>query len=396
MKTLKLICLLACVLVSGFVFGSCSDNSTDYRYVCVQQKDEDRWSILDLETGEILCPDEFENETSVGYEDGILVAQNKKGKWEYFNVSDPSKFLGEDSYSQAAIFEPGCDATFVVRPDKPIALINRDFEEITTLPDDITDVRAFAEGRAPFCRDGKWGYLDESGKEVIEARYDFVSAFRKGYALAFTETKINLIDKDGKSQAAFNRNRYTAMGIEVMGDEWLPLQKGDEIVFVDMNGEEKFTSPKMRPSDLGCYQMFNGKTAFYDGGQYGIIDKEGTVLVKPKYDMLLSLEYDDLYIAEDEDGYGIINGNGDVIVPLKYDELYALRKNRFIVSDGEYYMLINEKGDRLSDKLDDCSRSKFQELYNEDVEEVVEEAAPYVDDSYYDADSVAVAEEYGY
>ncbi|MGZ5189645.1 MAG: WG repeat-containing protein [Flavisolibacter sp.] len=57
-------------------------------------------------------------------------------------------------------------------------------------------------GRTPVKFNGKWGYIDESGKEVIPTRYDTVDAFYKNNALVVINNKIGIIDRDGKEKVA--------------------------------------------------------------------------------------------------------------------------------------------------------------------------------------------------
>lgn len=40
----------------------------------------------------------------------------------------------------------------------------------------------FREGMASVCRDGKWGFIDTSGNEVVPCKYDCVDYFHEGMA----------------------------------------------------------------------------------------------------------------------------------------------------------------------------------------------------------------------
>jgi len=45
---------------------------------------------------------------------------------------------------------------------------------------------AFGEGLAPVKKDGKWGYMDNTGKIIIETKYDQVGEFSDGLAWVCT------------------------------------------------------------------------------------------------------------------------------------------------------------------------------------------------------------------
>ena len=48
------------------------------------------------------------------------------------------------------------------------------------------DAGLFSDGLAPVKQDGKWGYIDETGKTVIPFQYDIAGIFSEGYALVGT------------------------------------------------------------------------------------------------------------------------------------------------------------------------------------------------------------------
>ena len=56
----------------------------------------------------------------------------------------------------------------------------------------------FSEGLAVVEFDGKYGYIDKTGKEIIPPKYDYTQPFNNGVAIALKDGKIYLIDKYGK------------------------------------------------------------------------------------------------------------------------------------------------------------------------------------------------------
>ena len=45
-----------------------------------------------------------------------------------------------------------------------------------------SDARRFADGRAAVCLYGRWGFIDREGKMVVPAKYLEVADFYKGFA----------------------------------------------------------------------------------------------------------------------------------------------------------------------------------------------------------------------
>ena len=58
--------------------------------------------------------------------------------------------------------------------------------------------RRFSEGLADVCLNGKWGFIDKTGKEIIECKYDKTTRFNEGLALVELNGKCGLINKNGK------------------------------------------------------------------------------------------------------------------------------------------------------------------------------------------------------
>jgi hypothetical protein len=58
-------------------------------------------------------------------------------------------------------------------------------------------VWGFREGFVKVTLDGKWGFVDKTGKEVIPLKYDWVIDFYDGLAEVELDSKWGFIDKKG-------------------------------------------------------------------------------------------------------------------------------------------------------------------------------------------------------
>ena len=56
----------------------------------------------------------------------------------------------------------------------------------------------FEEGLAAVCLNGKWGFIDKTGKEVIALKYDFAYGFSGGLAQVELNEKHSFIDTTGR------------------------------------------------------------------------------------------------------------------------------------------------------------------------------------------------------
>lgn len=68
------------------------------------------------------------------------------------------------------------------------------------IPNKYEDLLSFTEGLAAFKKQGKWGFVDTTGKEVIPAMYEYLhgEGFIKGTAFIKSNGKWGMIDKSGK------------------------------------------------------------------------------------------------------------------------------------------------------------------------------------------------------
>ena len=56
----------------------------------------------------------------------------------------------------------------------------------------------FHNGFAEVMINGKWGFIDESGKEVVPLIYDYIESFENGFAEVMINDKWGFIDESGK------------------------------------------------------------------------------------------------------------------------------------------------------------------------------------------------------
>ena len=85
----------------------------------------------------------------------------------------------------------------------------------------------------PVKQDGKWGYIDKTGKIVINPQFDSATSFSKGLARVVIGDKWGYIDKTGKivinpqfdSAASF----CDGLARVVIGDKWGYIDKTESM-----------------------------------------------------------------------------------------------------------------------------------------------------------------------
>jgi hypothetical protein len=321
------------------------------------------WSIVDLNTGEILYEDEFKEPPSAIVDDKFCV-RNGDGFFDYYSISNVSQPINSESYLRATAFnESGIALT--VKKGEGIALINEKCEVVKKLDKTIQEADEFCNGYSVI-RDesGKMGYIDETGDIVIKPKYDFAFSFSEdGIAIVGNEgvdslSKFAAIDIKGKELFSFSSKDYRIfsdgyINISEFKHGYLPLQKENkEVVLLDKNGKEVISVGKWNDYSGNGPYIYNGVMIFKEGDSYGLKDENGKIIIRAKYDSIDETRLTnkkDYYLAKKQGKFGIIDKNDNIILPFIYDDLIILTKAILLQGDSKSYSLMNIDGDDISE-----------------------------------------------
>ena len=168
----------------------------------------------------------------------------------------------------------------------------------------------FSEGFALVQMNDKWGFIDKNGNEVIPCKYDDAGGFSEGFALVQMNGKWGFVDKNGnevipcKYDDAWDFSEGLAL-----------VQMNDKWGFIDKNGNEV----------IPC--IYDGAGGFSEGfalvqmnDKWGFIDKNGNEVIPCKYDDAWHFS-EGLAPVKKNDKWGYIDKNGNEIIPCKYDDV---------------------------------------------------------------------------
>lgn len=203
-------------------------------------------------------------------------------------------------------------------------LIDMDGNKVAELPDGVlsNSFQRFNKGQLHVFRlEGnkmlptmKWGVIDKSGKLIVPTIYNAMGAMSDGLINAYINGKGGYILPDGKVVHQF------------VYDEAYPFSNGLAKV-----GQRK-----------------HGKI------KYGLIDREGNIVVPVEYDSMQDGFSDGLKAVGKLDAksgkwsYGFIDTNGNVAIPLKFSMVGTFNEGLCAVKDNEHkhnVAFINVSGD---------------------------------------------------
>ena len=184
------------------------------------------------------------------------------------------------------------------------------------------EARQFHDGRASVGNDGKYGYIDTKGKEIIPLIYDYASDFSDGIAVVRNEGKYQIIDKSGKS---ITQPIYTSFGwFVVNGTAKLGDYDAETTGLIDKNGKEIIPLNNSYEDFGYCREGF---ITIKKNNKWGFLDKTGKQVIPCIYDEVY--DFSDGYAVVKKDGiYGYLTKEGKCTLDIDDSELKSLITNK--------------------------------------------------------------------
>lgn len=185
---------------------------------------------------------------------------------------------------------------------------------------------------------GKWGFLDEKGYEVIPHTFDQAKDFSEGLAAVRLGSKYGYIDGKGNfviplrfDQAFSFKNGLAKVVCD--GLEGVITEDGKTVIsckYQDIEFNFRDNVIKARQGNRYGYINFSGKTLIpFDYESIGVFDENGAALVR-------------------KDGkYGFVSLSGKEILACEYTYPQEFGPRFYLISKGKLYGLIDKKDKHL-------------------------------------------------
>ncbi len=141
---------------------------------------------------------------SLGVFSQNLITQAKPyGKKEWGYINQNGEFIINPIYKKCSEFSE--NGLAVIYESKQLLFINTNGKILTTELRDFRlkevfgfGLQGYHDGMVAVKKNDKWGYLDSKGKVAVELKYDKVTIFDGGYAIAKTENDFFVINHSGE------------------------------------------------------------------------------------------------------------------------------------------------------------------------------------------------------
>ena len=339
---MKFLLRIALAAMAAFLLTACSGSDSTYQYkteyLPVQLVGSEKWSILDVNNGEVVIKDAFDTAPSP-IVNGMFYVMNEDGSYHYYDVSAPTKPVSGPWGSVTAFSDDG--VAVCSRVGGPLCVIDRTGQIIKELPKEISQCSMFSRGMAAFQNDnGSWGYINTSGDTIVPAIYSTVNLFLyNDYALVIDENQagdsivnFSVIDKAGKVMFTASSNEYQPVQPYYINGV-LPVVKGDTLVCLNPDGKE-VDNPIDDDEQVakGGYDDYSrtpsGDYIVIKGKKVGLEDKYCKQLIPIKHDNLIDINGERL-IAVDGDTFHIIDRNGNAVGNTKFSNAHVSVDNPY-------------------------------------------------------------------
>lgn len=255
----------------------------------------------------------------LGFSEG-LAAADLSARWGY--IDNTGAFKIERSYEEVLSFHKGYAA---VRPaqgkwgliDKTgNMVIPPKYEAIGDCGNASTPLEPNDLILCPYRAEGKWGFIEinsASEEPKIAAKYENVQPFSEGFAAVSQLGKWGFIDKTGKQIT------------DLKFDQVSP--------FRDRVAEGHFGSDFVIIGDIGTISMsdpLKSNSFFHDGlglslkkGKYGFINKAGKTVIKRKFTYAEDFSEGFAVVGVANARRGFIDVDGSLVIPPVFDEAYS-------------------------------------------------------------------------
>ncbi len=216
------------------------------------------------------------------------------------------------------------DYTWVKLPNQEhYTLIHKSGKIIPTKP--YKKVGYFFEDQTDVCavyENGKMGFIDMTGKEIIPCKYLGTSYFKNGLTCVTLydgkEEKYGFINKKGEFVIKMQFNQPGPSSFEY---GMARVRVNGKTVLIDTTGRVVFKTA--HGNIQGVYKdlisVFKGKNRT----NWGWVNLKDEVVIHQKYDHVIDFNDDGLAIVELNGLKGVIDTSGKMVVPLKYKTVYC-------------------------------------------------------------------------
>jgi len=194
----------------------------------------------------------------------------------------------------------------------------------------------FSEDMAAVLIKDKWGFVNSQGKVVVPARFDKCSSFSEGFSAVVLDGKWKFIDRQGNlvRNVAFEIARSFSGGLAA----------------VKVDGKWGYVDQKMtlviKPTFDDAWYFSEGLAPVRIGSKWGYVDTTGRVAIEPRYYWADEFSEGLAFVEGGTDNEGYIDKTGKLVIAGRFfsAKLFSQGLAGVLTQAGGAYCLIDKSG----------------------------------------------------
>jgi hypothetical protein len=233
-----------------------------------------------------------------------------KKKISKLEINNSSKSISKkidwrEKYDDFSDFSEGLA---YVRKNGKYGFINEEGKEVIPCIYDIA--YKFVEGLAKVEKNGKDGFINKEGIEVVPCLYDWVNYFSEGLVAAKKLDKFGFVDKNGKEAIPFIYDDAASFS---ENKAW--VKKNNTQYFINKLGDcVKDCSEEINKANEinKNYRLEEGMAKVKKNGKFGFIDSQGNWVIQPIFEEVYGFQNGHAHVKQNGMWF-FIDKNGNCI-----------------------------------------------------------------------------------
>jgi len=207
---------------------------------------------------------------------------------------------------------------------------------------------------------GKWGAVNRSGEVIIEPQFHYIFPFKNGVAKVAQGgdkfgigSKWGYVNAQGKMVVPAEYDyvgNFMSNGLVKVCEGGYFEEFGEHVPYPELEEMDRLESRATTPKMGEKVQLKN--TKMWTNGKWGLYDRQGRLVLPPKYDRIADNTFNGLLKAcngcriDSENFYqdewlggqqGFIDGKGVEVIPLEYSFIMQIEENLCFAATNEKY-----------------------------------------------------------
>lgn len=212
-------------------------------------------------------------------------------------------------------------------------------------------------------KNGKYGIIDLSGKELLPCEYDSISALEgvKNSLKISKEGKFGIANTEGKVIVTVEYTDIQGMGTDNK-EGFIAKSNDGKYGIVDFSNNKILETKYDEVAKI----YGNGFYVVKQNGNQLLVDKDGIEVLKSGFDEITAIlkNTENGVIYKKNNKYGIMKTTGEVTLEASYDELKETKSGILIAKkDGKYGVIDLENNSKVEFKYNAISYNEKADLY---------------------------------